>query len=63
MPMYSAIEYSDNYSKTSRILWEYCNDEPVVANNVDITDFNADNITSLFDLKGKKTILELKISE
>ena len=52
--MYSAIEYSDNYSKTSRILWEYCNDEPVVANNVDITDFNADNITSLFNLKEKK---------
>ena len=58
--MYSAIEYSDNYSKTSRILWEYCNDEPVVANNVDITDFNADNITSLFDLKEKKPYQKLK---
>ena len=24
MPMYNLIEYSDNYSKTSRSLWQYC---------------------------------------
>ena len=51
----SFYDYSDAYilvkGKTSRILWEYCKDEPVVANNANITDFNADNITSLFDLK------------
>ena len=23
MPMYNLIEYSDNYSKTSRSLWQY----------------------------------------
>ena len=28
MPMYNLIEYSDNYSKTSRSLWQYYKDEP-----------------------------------
>ena len=28
MPVYNLIEYSDNYSKTSGILWEYYRDGP-----------------------------------
>ena len=28
MPMYSLIEYSDNYAKTSGSLWKYYRDEP-----------------------------------
>ena len=28
MPMYNLIEYSDNYAKTSGILWQYFRDEP-----------------------------------
>ena len=28
MPMYNLIEYSNNYSKTSRSLWQYYRDEP-----------------------------------
>ena len=28
MPMYNLVEYSDNYSKTSRSLWQYYKDEP-----------------------------------
>ena len=28
MPMYNLIEYSNNYSKTSGSLWQYCKDEP-----------------------------------
>ena len=28
MPMYNLIEYSDNYSKTSGILWQYYRDKP-----------------------------------
>ena len=28
MPMYNLIEYSDNYSKTFRSLWQYYRDEP-----------------------------------
>ena len=30
MPMYNLIEYSDNYSKTSGILWKYCRDVAAV---------------------------------
>ena len=41
--MYNLIEYSDNYSKTSGILNQYCRDEPALANNNDITDFNEGN--------------------
>ena len=26
MAMYNVIEYSDNYSKTSGSLWQYCKD-------------------------------------
>ena len=33
MPMCDLIEYSDNYSKTSRILWQYCRDVPAVDAN------------------------------
>ena len=28
MPMYNLIEYSDNYSKTLRSLWQYYEDDP-----------------------------------
>ena len=28
MPMFNLIEYSDNYSKSSGSLWQYCKDEP-----------------------------------
>ena len=28
MPMYNLIEYSDNYSKTSGSLWQYCKEDP-----------------------------------
>ena len=31
MSMYSLIEFSDNYSKTSGNLWQYCRDEPAYA--------------------------------
>ena len=34
MPMYNLIEYSDNYSKTSGILWKYYKDE----SNDNLTD-------------------------
>ena len=56
MPRYSLIEYSDNYSKTSGILWQYCRDEPALDNKGDITDFNEGNAdTNLFKIKEKKT--------
>ena len=34
MPMYNLIEYSDNYSKTSGSLWQYCKEIPAVDNKV-----------------------------
>ena len=43
MPMYNLLEYSDNYSETSGILWQYCRNEPAVVGNDVITDFTGDN--------------------
>ena len=37
--MYNLIKYSDNYSKTSGSLWQYCKDIPA-AKNGDIVEFN-----------------------
>ena len=53
--MYNLIEYSDNYSKTSGSLWQYCEDIPVVNNNGDIVDFNGANATDSLNFKSKKT--------
>ena len=33
MPMYNLIQYSDNYSKTSGSLWQFCKDVPAVNDN------------------------------
>ena len=52
MPIYNLIEYSDNYSKKSGILWQSCRDKPVVNNNGAIVDFTADNaVTNSFNIK------------
>ena len=53
MPMYNLIEYSDNYSKTSGRLWQYCKDIPAVNNNSDIVDFNGANSSDSFNSKAK----------
>ena len=55
MPMYNLIEYSDNYSKTSGRLWQYCKDILAVNNNGDIIDFNGANATDSFNFKTKIT--------
>ena len=39
MPRYDLIEYSDNYSKPSGSLWQYCKDIPAVDNNNAIVNF------------------------
>ena len=44
MPMYNFIEYSDNYSKTSGNLWQYCKDIPAVSNDNE-NDFADNNPT------------------
>ena len=53
MPMYNLIEYSDNYSKTSRSLWQYFKDIPAVNNNGDIVDFNGAYATDSFNFRAK----------
>ena len=56
MPMYNLIEHSDNYSKTSAILWQYCKDELALDANGNIDNFNAANATTnLLNLKEKMT--------
>ena len=51
MPMYNLIEYSDNYSKTSGSLWQYCKEIPAVDNNGAIVNFNDANATDSFNFK------------
>ena len=54
--MYNLIEYSDNYSKTSGILWQYRRDVRAVNNSDVIIDFTEANATTdSFVLKQKLT--------
>ena len=55
MLMYNLIEFSDNYSKTSGSLWQFCKDILAVNNNGDIIDFNGANATDSIDFKAKIT--------
>ena len=53
MPMYNLIEHSDNDSKTSGSLWQYCVDIPAVNNNGNIVDFTTTDTTDSFKFKTK----------
>ena len=55
--MYNLIEYSDNYSETSGILFHYCRDVPAVDANCAIIHFTEANATPTdsFSLKVKLT--------
>ena len=55
MPIYNLIEYSDNYSRTSGGLWQYCKEIPAVNNAINIVDFNGANATDSFNFKTKIT--------
>ena len=56
MAMNNLIEYSDDYSKTSGSLWQYCRDEPALDNNDNIIDFPAnDNNSNSFNFKQQIT--------
>ena len=55
MPMYNLIEYSDNYSKISGSLWQYCKEIPAVNIAGNIIDFIATNTTDSFNFKTKIT--------
>ena len=45
MQMHNLLEYSDNYSKTSGSLWQYCKNIAAVNNNADVLGFNGGNDT------------------
>ena len=54
MPMYNLIEYSDNYTKTTGSLWQYCKDIPARNNtNSAIIIFAENNLTDSFNFKVK----------
>ena len=55
MPMYNLKEHSDNYSKTSGSLWQYCKYIPAVDDDGAIVSFNGDNNTDSFSFKAKTT--------
>ena len=55
MTMYNLIEYSDNYSKISGSLWQYCKEIPAVNNAGNIVDFDGANATDSFNFKIKIT--------
>ena len=55
MSMYNLIEHSDNFSKTSGSLWQYCKEIPAIDDNGTIADFNEANPTDLFNFKTKIT--------
>ena len=59
MPMYSLIEYSDNYSKKSGSLYQFCRDEP----NDNITDSQSFKLKSKFlDITNNVGIINTKIA-
>ena len=53
IPIYNLIEYSDNYPKSSGILWQYSRDAPAVNGDGATTDFTEANVTDLFNHKVK----------
>ena len=55
IPMYNLIEYSNSYAKTSRMLWQYYRDKPVLTNADTITNISAADKSDLFKFKQKIT--------
>ena len=56
MPMYNLIEYSNNYSKASRILWQSCRYPSNWAADNTITDFTEANwLNDFFKINEKIT--------
>ena len=53
MLMYNLIVYSDNYSKTSGSLWQYCKEIPAVNDAGNIVAFTSINTTDSLSLKQK----------
>ena len=65
MPMYNLIEYSNNYSKTSGSLWQYCKEIPFVNKNGNIVATDTLNfktkITGQNNDDGRKDNVEIMV--
>ena len=55
MLMYNFIEYSDNCSKATGSLWQYCKYVSAGNNNGSIVEFNGSNVTDSFNFKARIT--------
>ena len=53
MLMFNLTKYSNNYSKTSWSLWQYCKDKPFLDGNVHVINFNKPNPARCFNFKVK----------
>ena len=51
MSMYTLIDYSNNYSKTSGSLWQYYRDEPAFTNAGTLNDFPGNSASFKFKQK------------
>ena len=60
MPLYNLIDHSDNYSDTSRSLWQFRRDE-VPGNKVDLTVDNSPWLKYKTALVGKQQMLLAEI--
>ena len=56
MPMYNLLEYSKNYTKTIRSLWNYYRDE--LDNSANLNNFANNNVVSSNPFKYKNKLLE-----
>ena len=55
MPLCNLIEYSENYSKISGSLWQYCKEIPAVNNHGNVFNFEGANATDSVNFKTKIT--------
>ena len=53
MPMYNLIKYSNNYSKTSESLSQYCKEIPAINDDGVVFAFNGTNDAHSFNFKSK----------
>ena len=69
MPVYNLIEYSDNYWKTSRSLWQRYRYKPALTNAGTVANFSGNIVSFKFkqkkitkddDTKDVKTLIPLK---
>ena len=51
IPMYTLVEYNDNYSKTSGGLWQHYRDEPVLTDAGPADNFLSDSASFKFKQK------------